>query len=400
MAKKGAIDGLIDPIWEGLFGNTDEEDAAQMEHLQSIMDMYDGMQPPDLQNIDYDEFEYLGDLELPASVVAPQISAGKDIEYEGFDPRLAEIVTAGDSAFNDIHIDPRLREDQLETLIGLDEIVEGGGMTAADEANLNRILGQVSQADRGRREAIQQNMGARGMGGSGMDLLAQLDSSQAATDRANQTGLDIAAMAEDRALQALIDRGSMAGGIRNQDFGEAARIAEANDIIDRFNAQLITQGNQWNTAEGNQYGYNNAMNEWQNDWRNRETDLGVKQFNANNEFNANMTNAGWANDAATQSWMAQQGIQNMNTEVGNAGKFHNQYTIPNTQFGYGMDIAAGKSGAHGMMADYWGDKAAQENAKDADQLSGVIRGGAAIYTGGASEVPYALPNKKKPTGGQ
>lgn len=178
----------------------------------------------------------------------------KDIEastIEGVDDMKwsdTDAVTVDGSEFENIQGDPRLRDDQMASLGALQELANNGGMNSQDQANLARIQSQAGQADRGRREAILQNSAQRGMGGSGMELLAQLDSSQAATDRQSQEGLDVAGMAQDRALQAMMQGGSLAGNIRGQDYSEDSQRAAAMDAISKFNAGTINSNNQYNTS--------------------------------------------------------------------------------------------------------------------------------------------------------
>jgi hypothetical protein len=202
------------------------------------------------------------------------------------------------TAMNDIAVDPRLKDQQLASLSALQELAEGGGMNAADQANLARIQNQVSQADRGRREAVMQGMQRRGMSGSGMDLLAQLQSSQAATDRASAEGLNVAGMAQDRALRALMEGGNLAGSIRGQDFGEQSQVAQARDAIAKFNAQNTIQNNQFNAGQGNSMAQFNAGNQLNTALANRDNRQNTAKFNAGQMQNANQFNVGGAQSVA------------------------------------------------------------------------------------------------------
>jgi hypothetical protein len=109
-------------------------------------------------------------------------------------------------------------------------------MTLRDKANLEDIISRQAAEERGARDAIMQNQRAMGRGGSGMELASKLMAQQGGATRAAQQGLDVAATAQERALQAIMQGGQMAGGMREQEFGEQARIAEAKDALARFNA--------------------------------------------------------------------------------------------------------------------------------------------------------------------
>lgn len=75
-----------------------------------------------------------------------------------------------------------------------------------------------------------------------MQAMAQ----QAGADRAAMGGLQAAADARSRALQALQAGGQMAGQAEGQDFERAARVAESQDAIARFNSQLASNALQQN----------------------------------------------------------------------------------------------------------------------------------------------------------
>lgn len=166
------------------------------------------------------------------------------LNYSLSDPRLQ-----GASSFDQIQLDPRLADAQYASLSGLQDIVNSGGLRAEDVARLAEVQRSIGQADRGRREAILQNMNARGMGGSGQELLAQLQSAQGSADLASQQGLDIAGQASRRALDALMQSGQLAGQVRGQAFGEQAQRAAAADVINNFNSRIINDFNMQRAAQ-------------------------------------------------------------------------------------------------------------------------------------------------------
>jgi hypothetical protein len=304
---RGGFYNEADVFGNAFFGrDAKAKEAEAKREAERVRELWNGLETPEFGNYTPEEFEWLGDYD-PALV-----NAGKDVEYKDVDARLADIATADRSAMNDISMDPRLRDTQLGSLSALDDIVAEGGLTASDRAALNQIQSEVGQADRGRREAVMQNMAQRGMSGSGMELLAMLDSGQAATDRANQSGLDIAGMAQQRALDAMLKSGSLAGDIRGQDFGEQADIAAANDAIAKFNAQNLNQGNQFNTNAQNQMTQFNAGNTLQN-----------AQFNKNNQMDTAKFNAGAITDASKYNAAGRNATAMGNVENRNQAQMQN-----------------------------------------------------------------------------
>lgn len=134
-------------------------------------------------------------------------------------------------------VDPTTREAQIGALGQLQEIAQAGGLTEADLARLEDIGRQEATRERGQREAIQQQAAQRGISGSGLELAQTIAAQQGAADRGAQRGRDVAQMAQQRALDAVLSTGALGGQIRGQDLG----VAEAQDLINRFNAQQVSQ---------------------------------------------------------------------------------------------------------------------------------------------------------------
>jgi hypothetical protein len=119
-------------------------------------------------------------------------------------------------------------------------------LSAMERAQLGDIQRGVSQQEQARQQQILSEMAQRGMGGSGNELAARLISSQKAADLANQQAAQVAAMAQQRALNATSQAGALGGQIRGQEFGEKSAQAQAADTIARFNAgqqQSVQQRN-------------------------------------------------------------------------------------------------------------------------------------------------------------
>lgn len=284
-------------------------------------------------------------------------------EIEKYDPKLAQYIgdvnyeelrgqgdlTYSDvgTDFNNINVDPRFKENQMASLGALDEIIEGGGFNATDRANLTRAQNEAAQGDKGRRDAILQNMQMRGVGGSGMELLAQLQSSQAATDRAAQSGLDVNAMAQQRALDAIMQSGNMSGQMRGQEFNEQSNVASARDAINKFNAANRLDVNRSNRDYG--------------------TDI--------NRYNVDM-----ANRAMDRNTDTRQNIANQNVATQNQAQQVNR-DIAQNKFDNDMAIRQARANALSGQANQYNQRGVAK-AQETGALGGqIIQGVSAAYAG-------------------
>lgn len=199
----------------------------------------------------------------------------KYVEQGILTPEQAETYLQGESAMNDIETDPRLQQAQYDALGSLQEIGENDGLTSMDRAKLAQIQTQEDTAARGAREAILQNAQARGLGGSGIELMSQMQNQQDAATRASQRGMDVAALAEQRALDALAQAGQLGGQMQQTQFGQKAQIAGANDAISQFNTANRNQVGMFNTGANNAAQATNLQNK--QGIANANTDLSNQQ---------------------------------------------------------------------------------------------------------------------------
>ena len=81
-------------------------------------------------------------------------------------------------------INQAMRQKQLQALGGVEQLSQTG-LSAIDRAALSEIQNEIAMQERGQRESILQNMAQRGISGSGQELAAQLQSSQAASQLAS-----------------------------------------------------------------------------------------------------------------------------------------------------------------------------------------------------------------------
>lgn len=348
---------------DSLLGNNSEDKEAE-RLARDATGIYSNIAAPTYNSPVYRPYVDTGSYD-PTMVDNQTIDGGEDVQYTN-----AEASLAGPTAMEGVSTDPRLADSQYASLGALDEIIQGGGLNAQDKAALNKVQTDVSAADRGRRDAILQNSAARGMGGGGNELLAQLTSGQAASDRQNQSSMDVAGMAQQRALDAIMQSGQLAGNMRGQEFGEKSDVAKAKDAINTFNAGLGTQNTQFNAA--------NAL---QNAQTNRAANAATSMNQAGLNQQAGMTNAAAKNDAARYGAVNKQDVSNNTINSQN-----NQVDARNALKGQALQdqlaIAAGKSGQINNLSNVLQQKADRKTKAAGGLVSGAIGAGAAYYGGG------------------
>lgn len=147
----------------------------------------------------------------------------------------------GPTALDSITVDPQSRIAQQEAMAALADLNARGGLGLSDMAALNKVEGTLNRNDMARRKGLANEFAARGQLGSGAQLAMALDAQQNAAQNANERGETIAGMAQDRAMQALLQRGQMARAMGNDDYSRKADAARARDAIEARNAAARTQ---------------------------------------------------------------------------------------------------------------------------------------------------------------
>jgi hypothetical protein len=209
-------------------------------------------------------------IKLP-SVEEQQIALQDLVSAGQLSPEMLETIMQESSAMEGISADPRLRSAQLTAL---EKLTQQGqeGLTASDRLAMNQIQKGNERDASARNASILQNMAQRGMAGSGAELAAQMMSSQAATENAQNQGMNLAAQAQQRALEATAQGANVASQVRGQDFDQAAQVAKARDAINQFNA-----ANRQNVAATNVGQKNQAQAaNLQNSQRISDTNIGTK----------------------------------------------------------------------------------------------------------------------------
>lgn len=262
------------------------------------------------------------EMQLP-SIADQELQLQELVQQGILTPEQAQAQLVGRSEMDGITLDPKLKTAQMEALAGLQDISSSGGMTNMDRANLNRIKSEEDAAARGKREAILSNAQARGMGGSGLELMSQMKNQQESASRTAQRDLDVAGMAQQRALQALMQGGDMAGRIQGQDFSQQAQTAQANDAISKFNAQNKQQVGMANVAANNDAQARNlaakqSVSDINSNLKNQQQmhNKGLLQSNFENDMRKRQAQAGLAAQNAANSGQNSQNTANAWNQTG------------------------------------------------------------------------------------
>lgn len=319
-----------------VIGNEQARDRQRASE-RSLKDARDRLGAIDLPEFDTS----LPDLPvLEQAAEAPSLETLSPVQLEQLalagqlTPEMVQAFQQGDTELAATYQDPELQAARIQALAELQGISSEGGLTAIDEARLAEIQSRNDQAARGRREAVMQNMNARGMGGSGMELINQLQANQAATDLGARQSLDVAAMAQQRALDALMQGTNLAGQMSREDLDRQMQVARAQDAINRFNLGLQTSADQTNVAalnnaQSRNLGEQQRVMDANVGLRNQQAQMAQDTRLQNNAirqqgFGNQMTQRGFDNANRTQTYNQQLGQVQMGDDRAQR-QFNNEY---------------------------------------------------------------------------
>lgn len=250
-----------------------------------------------------------------------------------YTPQLEDAIQQDSTQFSKIQEDPKLRDAQLKSLQVMQQRGEGG-LTAADRAAFNETRRNVERESEGKRQQILQNFAARGMGGAGAELAAQLNSAQGGDERLASEGDRLAAIASQNALQSTAQAGALGGQIRGQDFDVAAKKASAADELNRFNTQNQIARQQRNVSSQNQAQTTNLAEQQ------RLSDYNTQMANAELDRQAKARQDLWQNQMAAAQAKSNALIGQGQVSAANAARTAGTYQ------GIGSGIAGGLNQAN------------------------------------------------------
>lgn len=148
-----------------------------------------------------------------------------------------DIKDAGQSAFQNLSTDPRMRDMALKEMSQMDAISNAGGLDPQSLAAMDQAKDMANSDVQARNGALQQNLQARGMGGSGADISGLIAAQQGGANREHMAAVQNGAAARQRSMEAMGNAAHMANDIGDRDWSRAAQRAGALDSNARFNAE-------------------------------------------------------------------------------------------------------------------------------------------------------------------
>jgi|SRR5665213_3205381 len=239
----------------------------------------------------------------------------------------------GPNAMAGIQTDPRLVQAQMSALNQL-STTGAMGMTPGEQAALTQAQNNAASQAQAKNAQIMRQFEAQGMGGSGAQLAAQLNNSQASAQQLANNSNQVAQNAQQNALQAISQAGTLGGQMQAQSFGQQAQTAQAQNYINQFNTQ-------------NSQGVQNQ-------------------------------NVQAANAAALRNLQNQQQISNQNTQLSNQQQQYNKQLVQQ-QFNNQTALAAGRSGQYQGIAQANQQQAGNTANMYAGMGQGVDTGVGALY---------------------
>lgn len=255
-----------------------------------------------------------------AADAATNARFGNDMAW--LDPEFQQnAYVLGDSERSKVYADPNLVSDQQKALDSLFGIAKDGGATAQERARRAKARGESENWLRGQREADMQNLAERGMSGSGAELLTLAKDRQDAATRNSAADLDTDAWLEQRALDATMRGGELAGQMRDTGFREGQTRAGAQDEFAKLNANTINSAEAAN-KNFKQNAYTNMIN----------TRTNVDQANIDRGISiaGNLLGGDQAENQAGYGYSGALGTGDASTYNNAAGGYNSAITTPNT----------------------------------------------------------------------
>lgn len=222
------------------------DDEAAQNYLQQALQQYQQISTPSAQALTVSN--------LPQETVQGSVN-----------PETEQAITQGDTALNNIAIDPSSRQAQETALGGYTDIANAGGLDANAKLGIQQAEDAATAQSRGEQGAIQQQAQAEGQGGGLFDLTQRAINAQGNSNTAATNGMANAAEAEVNREAALGQMASVGSNIENTDYGQAANAAGAQDTINAANTatknqvQNVNVGNNL-TAQGENMSNAQAVN--------------------------------------------------------------------------------------------------------------------------------------------
>ena len=294
------------------------------------------------------------------TTLIPQLQ--KQVQQGTMTPAQMQAAVQQASATNGISTNPQLAADQAQSLAQLKNVADTNGLTAQSKAQLNDIQNQLGNQNSAQQSALQNQFAQQGQGGSGASMQARMLASQGNANSGALAGSQVAGNAQQNALQAMQNYGTMAQGQQNQQFGQQFEQGQAQNAINQFNAQNSQQANAMNAANQQQsnaanFGMANQI---------AGTNTGIANTQAMMPYNAaqqNFTNA-LNRNATVSNALNKQGTALLgqgNTNATSAGNMVAGVAAA------APAIANAATSAYGALSDYFSDERMKKDVKPADE---------------------------------
>lgn len=306
----------------------------------------------------------------------------QDLKLQGvLSPEMEEAIRQDPSLLSQFSADPQLRAAQMGALENLRQLGQTG-LDATDRAAYNQLRLEAARDAKAQQDSILQNMQARGMAGSGQELAAKLMSAQNQAQIQSAQGDKLAADAAQRRLQAIAQSGQLGSQLEQQQFGEAAAKASAQDAINRFNTANQQQIMSANTQARNQAAAQNLAN------KQRIADTNTGLHNQQEMYNKALPGQIYNMQYNRAAGLAGQLGQQRNMQLDEAQRVSNMWSGigQGVQEGFGAygqqqgynDVYGGKKSSGGdqlgsigtmaTMASIFSDENKKENIKDFKEI--------------------------------
>lgn len=313
------------PIIGGLIGQSQAAGAAKQSEdaAKRAAGAFEGISLPDIEKMKLalEEYAITGE----------------------YNPLVEQALQLGPSALEQVSVDPRLRQNQMQALQAVADKSQTG-LSQADLAAFELARRNSGSAEQSRQQQILQNLAQRGQAGGGAEIAMRAISSQEAADRQALQDLEMAGRQEQARMAALQSLSQMSGNLRNQDYGEEANLAAARDAMSKFNTMNTQDVNQRNITSRNQAQQQNLANQQ------RVAESNVNLANQQQQFNKGLLQQQFQNQIQRAGGVAS-GQQNLSNMYGNqAANTQAGYSNIGNAVGTGLSAFGGMSGGASKVA--------------------------------------------------
>lgn len=306
-----------------------------------------------------------------------QYNIVKAVQQGKMTPVQAAAAVQKDSEMKGVNTDLASIEGMRTALGQLSTIAENKGMTDADRAQFQQAMNLANSNAASQRQAQIQQLQMQGNAGTGSELAARLAGGQQIANAGSAAGATLATNAQARALDAI--KSGLAGNkdLNAQLFEQQAAKAQAQDLVNNFNAQAKQAANlqnatagtaanltnfttandieRANAAAGNVAGQYNAGNVQAANLAgyNKENEYGLQ--NLANQQATNIANTGYSQAANLQNFLTAQDVEKQNAAAANTASGYNAGNIQASNLANfnTANTVAGQNQANQQATNIW-----------------------------------------------